>query len=122
MKRPLEFYAHNTASTHDWQQILTQQTCPFIKKRCVKQRKNNSSQTIGACIIGYQDEPLIICPKRFLEGNQIFLDAVRLLKARNVRYVVVPELSIPGGSVDYFVVAMRGDDVVDYCGFRSART
>jgi len=116
MKRPLEFYAINTASKQAWGEVLTRQECPFIGKRCVKRRKSNAVQTIGACIVGYQDEPLIICPKRFLEGNQIFLDAIRLLKARNAQYLVVPELSIPGGSVDYFMVAMKGDEVLDYCG------
>lgn len=116
MKQPLEFYGMNTASEQTWKRILSEQQCPFAASRCVKQRKSNSEQTIGACIIGYQEQPLIICPKRFLQNHQIFVDAAALIKTRSARYIVVPEVTMPGGSVDYFVVAMRGEEVLDYVG------
>jgi hypothetical protein len=116
MKQPLEFYGVNTASDVVWKGVLSAQQCPYTASRCVKQRKSNPEQTIGACVIGYQEQPLIICPKRFLQHHQIFVDAVALIKTRGARYVAVPEIMMPGGSVDYFVVAMRGDEVVDYVG------
>jgi hypothetical protein len=116
MKQPLEFYGVNTASEQPWKRILLEQQCPYSASRCVKQRKSNPQQTIGACIVGYQEQPLIICPKRFLQNHQIFVDAAALLKTRGARYIVVPEITMPGGNVDYFVVAMRGDEVLDYVG------
>jgi hypothetical protein len=115
-KQPLEFYGNVILISQDWDKILTKQHCPFLNRRCLKQRKSDPKQTIGACTIGYQGKPLIVCPKRFLEGQQIFLDSAKLLTARNARLFVVPEIKVPGGSVDYFLVAVREDQVVDYLG------
>ena len=119
-KRPLEFYgelaiATNTNTTR-LREAIAGEHCPFIDARCVKQRKSDSTQTIGTCIAGYQGVPLIICPKRFLQGHQIFLDCIRFLP-RNGRYFVVPEVTVPGGNVDYFLVAQdESGDILDYIG------
>jgi len=115
-KQPLEFYGHTIFTSQDWEKILTKQHCPFLSRRCLKQRKSDPKQTIGACTVGYQGKPLIICPKRFLEGQQIFLDSAKLLTARDAQFFVVPEVTMPGGSVDYFLVAVFEDQVVDYLG------
>jgi len=95
---------------------LTEQQCPFLGRTCLKQRKSTPEQTIGACIVGYQGKPLIICPKRFLENHQIFLDSIRLLTAGDAQFLIVPEVTMPGGNVDYFLVAMCGEQIVDYLG------
>ena len=116
MKRPLEFYGHNTSTDQFWEGILIGQNCPFLDHKCLKQRKSNPKQTIGACIVGHGGSPLIICPKRFLEGHQIFLDSIKLLTTQNTQFFIVPEVAMPGGSVDYFLVAMRGEQVIDYLG------
>jgi hypothetical protein len=115
LKRPLEFYGHNTDGQHNWDAILLRQHCPFLNRQCVKQRKSDPQQTIGACAVGYKGNSLIICPHRFLHRQQIFLDAVPLLRAGQ-QFFVVPEISMPGGSVDYFVVSMQGDEIVDFAG------
>jgi hypothetical protein len=115
-KQPLEFYGHSISTRQDWKAILTEQHCPYLNRKCIKQRKSDPEQTIGACIVGYQGNPLIVCPKRFLENHQIFLDSIKLLSARQAQFFIVPEVAMPGGSVDYFLVAMRGDEVVDYLG------
>jgi len=114
-KRPLEFYGHNVGEQRDWDAILMQQHCPFINRRCVKQRKSDPQQTIGACTVGYKGNPLIVCPHRFLQRQQIFLDAVPLLRSGQ-QFFVVPEIAMPGGSVDYFVVSMQDNEIVDFAG------
>ena len=117
-KRPLEFYGELATATDTTllRKAIMAEQCPFIDARCIKQRKSDSSQTIGTCIAGYQGVPLIICPKRFLQGHQIFLDCIRFLP-RNGRYFVVPEVAVPGGNVDYFLVAQsETGDILDYVG------
>ncbi|GAB4284029.1 MAG: hypothetical protein Fur0025_14520 [Oscillatoriaceae cyanobacterium] len=119
MKHPLEFYGFSTneLGKENWGHILAEQNCPFISSKCVKQRKSNPEETIGACMVGYQDKPLIICPKRFLENHQIFVDALRLLASpKNTQYFILPEMAMPGGSIDYFLVAWRDGEVIDYLG------
>lgn len=116
MKRPVEFYGTPSASKANWRRILTEQQCPFLGRKCIKQRKSDPSQTIGACIIQHQDTPLVICPKRFLQGNQIFLDCIPLLNARGAQFYIVPEVAMPGGSIDYFVLARKGGRIVDFVG------
>lgn len=117
-KHPVEFYGTlvTRSSRSDLAPLFEAQECPSLEKRCVKQRKSDPSQTIGSCTVGYQNGPLIICPHRFLHRQQIFLDCVPLLR-RDLKYLIVPEVAMPGGSVDYFVVAVDEDDeVLDYAG------
>lgn len=114
-KRPLEFYGHNVASQQDWRAILAAQRCPYLDRKCVKQRKSDPQRTIGACVLGFKQRRLIVCPHRFLQRNQIFLDVVPLL-AHGDQFFVVPEIAVPGGNVDYFVVAERDGTIVDFAG------
>jgi hypothetical protein len=114
---PVEFYGRyiSQATNDDFVSSFQSQTCPFTNKRCVKQRKSDPIQTIGACSVKYQGSSLIICPHRFIQHNQIFLDSIRLLEP-GLRYFVVPEVSMPAGSIDYFLIARRGEEIVDYAG------
>ena len=109
---PIEFYGKlvTQETKGDFAQIMAAQQCPFLGRRCIKQRKSDASQTIGACTVGFQGNPLIICPHRFIAGNQIFLDCLALLgpTESGLDYFAVPEISMPGGTVDYFLVATRG--------------
>jgi hypothetical protein len=73
------------------------------------------AQTIGACVLQQGEQYLVICPERFLQDDQVFLSVVPLLR-KGERYAAVPEVRLPGGSVDWFVVSLRADDVVDYAG------
>jgi hypothetical protein len=97
---------------------LAAQHCPFLSRTCVKQRKSDAAQTIGACTVGFQSNSLIICPHRFIAGDQIFHDCVDLLTSAGATptYRIIPEVQIPGGNVDYFLVASNGDIITDYVG------
>lgn len=121
-KRPTEFYGRlvTPESKNRFSALFASEHCPFLERRCVKQRKSNSKQTIGSCSVGYrvgdQAKPLVICPHRFLQDQRIFLDCAQLLEP-NHRYLVVPEVTMPGGNIDYFIVAADADgEIIDYAG------
>ena len=61
---------------------------------------------------------MMICPFRLLERNQIFVDCLHLLSAHEPgnELHIVPEVSVPGGSVDYFLTSVRNRRVVDFVG------
>lgn len=120
-KRPLEFYGRfiQEPLSADLPMILASQECPFLKRRCIKIRKSDPTQTIGACTVGYSGNAMMICPHRFIADNVIFRDAIPLLtkKGPGSRLVFVPEISVPGGSIDYFVVALSAtQQVLDFVG------
>lgn len=120
-KQPLELYTHSVEaglSKEEWQAIIAAQHCPFLNRRCIKTRKSEPDVTIGTCTVGYKGKPLTICPVRFLERRQIFLDVLHLLEQHvpGNQVHVVPEVTIPGGSVDYFVVSVQRGAIQDYLG------
>ena len=97
---------------------LRNQLCPYSGKKCYKTRKSDPQTAIGTCTVAYQGRDIIICPNRLLENRQIFIDCLHLLTMHepgNELYVV-PEISIPGGSVDYFLVSTKGGKVKDFAG------
>ena len=111
----------STSSSQDWEVISTSQQCPFTRKKCYKIRKSDPSTSIGTCTIrhGQSSKPLVICPNRFLaEGGQVFTDSLHLLTSHEPgnQLHVVPEVSIPGGSVDYFIVSVEGGAAIDFVG------
>lgn len=67
---------------------------------------------------GDQQAPILICPQRLLEGRQIFADCMHLLTLHEPgnELHVIPEISLPGGSVDFFLVSAKGDKPVDFVG------
>lgn len=120
-KRPLELYARTaeeSLSPSEWQRIITNQHCPYLDRRCVKTRKTDSSITIGTCTVGNRGSPVAICPHRLLEQGKIFRDVVPLLHQHRTGndIHVVSEVTVPGGTIDYFVVSVHGTHVVDYLG------
>ncbi|MBA3389473.1 MAG: hypothetical protein H0U02_08950, partial [Rubrobacter sp.] len=62
-KQPVEFYGEAVAdkTARSVRSLMESERCPFLDKRCVKQRKSDPTQTIGSCTVGYQGGPLIIC-------------------------------------------------------------
>lgn len=104
----------------DWLQIYDQQHCPYIASKCTKIRKSTPDITIGSCTATYgrEQKPTIICPNRLLEQRQIFLDCLHLLTSHEPgnQLHIVPEISIPGGSVDYFLVSTKNNRVKDFVG------
>lgn len=111
-------------STHedekDWTDIVRTQDCPFIGKRCYKVRKSSPDISIGTCTVAYgkAKEPILICPSRLLERRQIFSDCLHLLTVHEPgnELHIVPEVSVPGGSVDYFLVSTKRNKVKDFVG------
>jgi hypothetical protein len=72
-------------------------------------RKSQASVSIGTCTVQYgaDEKDVIICPHRLLERKQIFADCLHLLTSHQPgnELHLVPEVAIPGGSVDYFLVS-----------------
>jgi len=101
-----------------WEQIIKRQWCPFTNTRCFKVRKSQPNISIGTCSVRYgQDtKEIIICPNRLLERKQVFTDCVHLLTLHEPgnEFHVIPEVSIPGGSVDYFLISAKAGKVKDF--------
>ncbi len=115
-KQPLEFYGQSILTNREQiKAAFIGEQCPFLQRRCVKQRKSNANQTIGSCTVGYQNHPLIICPYRFISGNTIFRNIIPLLKP-NLAYATVPEVTMPGGNIDYFLIGTNNGTIEDYAG------
>lgn len=93
----------------NWDDIVKKQYCPYSQKRCFKVRKSEPQVSIGTCTVKYgkQFNNVVICPYRLLERKQIFLDCLHLLTSHTPgnELHLVPEVSIPGGSVDYVLVS-----------------
>lgn len=103
----------------DWGVVLREQHCPYINKKCFKVRKSNPSISIGICTVNYSKyDEVMICPHRLLERRQIFIDCVHLLSLHEPgnELHLISEVAIPGGSVDYFLVSVCKDKVVDFVG------
>lgn len=119
MSKISEFFGLNCCdNSHDFKAAMENQTCPYTKKICTKMRKSNPDIKIGTCSVKYQSQDVIICPFRLLEHNQIFVDCIHLLTMHepgNELYLV-PEVQIPGGHVDYFLVSAKNKKVKDFIG------
>lgn len=102
----------------NWAKVIQKQWCPFVDTKCFKVRKSNPKISIGTCAVrqGLDAKDIIICPNRLLERKQVFTDCVHLLTLHEPgnELHVVPEVSIPGGSVDYFLVSARKSRVRDF--------
>lgn len=103
----------------DWHAIASHEHCGYLDGRCAKTRKSAPDVTIGTCSVRYgvrEPKDVIICPYRLLERNQIFTDCLHLLTRHEPGNELhrVPELAIPGGSVDYCLVSVRQGKVVDF--------
>ena len=121
MNRVVELFGHFTEEQEsDWQKIVDEQQCPFLSRRCYKIRKSDPNTSIGTCTVlyGTPAEPIIICPTRLIDRRQIFLDCLHLLTNHEPgnELHIVPEVSIPGGSVDYFIVSTKANKVRDFVG------
>ncbi len=105
-------------STLPFENAMNEQTCPYTHRICTKMRKSNPDIKIGTCSVKYQNQDVIICPFRLLEHNQIFIDCLHLLTMHepgNELYLI-PEVQIPGGHVDYFLVSAKDGKVKDFIG------
>ena len=116
----VEIFGQNTNSNSEaLASSIRTQYCPFLNKKCIKIRKSNPNISIGTCTVKYNtDQNLIICPHRLLEKQKIFLDCLHLLTLHepgNDLYIL-PEITIPGGSVDFFLVSAKHNKIKDFVG------
>ncbi|MCY7352016.1 MAG: hypothetical protein LH606_15355 [Cytophagaceae bacterium] len=116
-----EFFNFSTSNPQaNWGEILQTQPCGYLGRKCVKVRKSSPEISIGTCTVRYGStgQDVIICPHRLVEKRKIFLDCLHLLTLHEPgnELHVVSEISIPGGSVDYFLVSARHDKVIDFVG------
>jgi hypothetical protein len=120
MSKIAELYGISTASDADWPTIIAAQPCPFLQRKCLKNRKSEPEITIGSCTVaaGKQGANIMICPFRLLERRQIFTDCVHLLTLYEPgnELHIVPELAVPGGSIDYCLVSVRHAKAIDFVG------
>lgn len=119
MSKISEFFGLNcNDADQDFENAMKAQTCPYTRKTCTKMRKSEPNIKIGTCSVKYQGQDVIICPFRLLEHDQIFVDCLHLLTMHepgNELYLI-PEVQIPGGHVDYFLVSAKNKKVKDFIG------
>lgn len=121
MSKVLELFGKSTQKKQsNWKQIVTSQQCIYTKKKCYKIRKSDPEMSIGTCTVAYgkDAQPVVICPTRLTERGQIFTDCLHLLTTHEPgnQLHVVSEISVPGGSVDFFLVSARNGKVKDFVG------
>lgn len=121
MSKVVELFGQSVAKSGvNWQEVVTGQQCVYLNKKCYKIRKSDPDTAIGSCTVlyGRELEPVIICPTRLIERRQIFTDCFHLLTTHEPgnELHIVSEVSIPGGSVDYFVVSAKDGKVKDFVG------
>lgn len=121
MSKIAELFGHSTLRRDlSWSQIVAEQQCPFLGKKCYKTRKSEPSVSIGSCSVlaGAANNPVIICPARLIQRRQIFTDCIHLLTQHEPgnELHLVSEVTIPGGHVDFFLVSARQGIVRDFVG------
>ena len=119
MSRVLELFGLPTHSVYlDWAEVVQNQECPFLNRPCVKARKSQPDVAIGTCVVshGRGRQPLVICPHRLIQNSTVFVDCIHLLARHRPgnQFHLLPEMRIPGGSVDYFLVSARNRKVDDF--------
>jgi DNA (cytosine-5)-methyltransferase 1 len=103
----------------DWRELISAQRCPFLGRKCRKNRKSDPEVTIGTCSVRHgSDDVILICPYRLLERRQIFTDCIHLLTLHEPgnEFHVIPEITVPGGSIDYVLASVRKGKVLDFVG------
>ena len=121
MSKVVELFGQSVAKLGvDWTAVVTGQQCVYANKKCYKIRKSDPDTAIGSCTVlyGRDLEPIIICPTRLIERRQIFTDCFHLLTTHEPgnELHIVSEVSIPGGSVDYFLVSAKDGKIKDFVG------
>lgn len=108
------------STERDWAEIAARQHCPYLDRKCLKNRKSQPEISIGTCTVCYgrESRDIIICPHRLIERRQIFTDCIHLLALHEPgnELHVISELTVPGGSVDYAVVSARNGSPKDFVG------
>lgn len=118
----VELFTHSTSAPDvSWSDVIAAQECRYLGRKCIKTRKSNPEISIGTCSVRYgvqQSRDIVICPQRLLERGQVFLDCLHLITLHEPgnELHIVPEVEIPGGSIDYFLVSVYQQKIVDFVG------
>lgn len=121
MSKVLELFGYSVKlANENWQAIVEKQECPFLRRKCYKVRKSSPNISIGTCTVQYgKDEiPIVICPTRLIDRRNIFTDCLHLLTTHEPgnELHIIPEVSVPGGHVDYFLASVKKGKVRDFVG------
>lgn len=121
MNDVVELFGHPTDGTGTrWAVVVEDRRCPFMNGTCTKVRKSNPDVSIGTCSVlhGKESRPVVICPFRLVQRGIVFVDCLHLLSRHEPGNAVhiVPEITVPGGSIDYVLVSLRGGRVMDFVG------
>lgn len=116
-----EFFNYSTNNDSvNWEELLKSQYCGYLGKRCIKVRKSSPEISIGTCSVKYgvYNNDIIICPHRLIEKRKIFVDCMHLMTQHEPgnEIHVIPEITIPGGSVDYFIASVFNKKIKDFVG------
>ena len=119
MSRVVELFGLPTSNAREhWSAVVQDQACPFLADRCVKVRKSQPHISIGTCTVahGRSRRPLVVCPHRLIQNSSIFVDCIHLLDRHKPgnEFHLLSEVSVPGGTVDYFLVSARNRKVDDF--------
>lgn len=121
--RVIELFGESTGSdlaVNLWHDHIDRQQCPYLGKKCIKVRKSSPDIAIGTCTVAHGTERMavMICPHRLLERRKIFVDSIHLLTLHEPgnELHIIPEVTLPGGNVDYFLASARGGKVRDFIG------
>lgn len=119
--RLAEFFNFSTKNDSiNWKEVLKSQHCGYLGKKCIKVRKSSPEISIGTCSVKYgkDNQDVIICPHRLIEKRKIFVDCFHLLTLHEPgnEIHIIPEINIPGGSVDYFLASVSNKKVKDFVG------
>ena len=121
MEKILELFTESSKNKQvSWKTVVENQYCNYLGKKCVKVRKSTPAISIGTCTVAYgkNKDCVIICPHRLLENKQIFIDCIHLLTSHEPgnQFHIIPEVAIPGGSVDYVLASVKNGKVKDFVG------
>ena len=112
------FGVSTSAKKVAWASIVESQRCPYSGRKCFKTRKSQPEISIGTCTVEHGAGPVIICPVRLRARHQIFFDCMHLLTLHEPGNEIhaVPEVSVPGGSLDFMLVSALAGKVRDFVG------
>jgi len=105
----------------DWNKVVAEQHCPYLERKCLKNRKSQPDIAIGTCSVKYgvrNPRDVLICPYRLLSHGQIFMDCLHLLRLHEPGNQLhkIAQVGIPGGHVDYFLASVQNGKVIDFVG------
>jgi len=116
----LELFGYPADSDARWSEVTRRQHCPYLGRKCLKNRKSAPEIAIGTCTVSYgrDGKSIVTCPFRLLERKQVLTDCLHLLTLHEPGHElhVVPEFTVPGGSIDYCLVSVHEGKPVDFVG------